>query len=1076
MRRLAGQAGRHAGRLLHALARLVLALAVLGMAAIALLSWRLAQGPIDLAWLTQTLLSRVNAPYAPLHLDLGAVSLAWEGFSAGADQPLDLRLSGLRLSDPTGVAVLEAPHAALSVSFGWLLLGQVAPRAITLDAPRLRLAHGLAADWIDGVWRLDMPGQGSAPPPVALRWTALRRLRLHAAEVNVIDAALGTTWSLAALDVDLHRTGETAALGRIDGMAAAKLRLAGQTVALAAKVEPAGTGARLRLRAGPLVPAALQTVFAPLAMLDAPLQARVALRFDDAWRWQHGTAQVTIDGGAVHIGGGIVPIAGVTADLAFDTQSLRLREGRLRLAAATGAGPMVMASGEAAREADGYGGTLHGTVDRLPLADLARYWPEGINRTARAWIVKNLPAGVAHDGEGRFGFHLARDFTHPMLTSATASAQGEDISVIWLPHMPPLEHMTGALRLLSPDVMELTAQGGQQSGGALRLEGGSMRITGLTMKDQYGSIEADVAGPVADALALLARPALHLLARHPLPLHDPGGTGRVHLGIALMLDARTTFDDVTLSVAGQLADLHLADVVAGQPLDAGAFTLQADKSALRLDGSARLGGIPATIGVAMDFQDGGPAQVQQRIHLTASPSAAQLAAAGLDAGPVFAGSIAAEATVSERRDGDGTLDLRADMAQATLALPALGWRKPAGAPAEGRARIRLRRDHVIGIDRLSVQGEGLLLRGAADYAGGQARTLRLDTIVLGRTQARGEVQFPATPGQKLHARITGDTLDLSRRASAGKPAAPTQRPAKPAPSTGGGYVVDARFAQASFGRGHVLSALRVHAEGDAGGLRAARAEAETGMPQMGVAQTGVEQPGVAQMGAADAVDLRLAALPGGGSRQITLQAADAGALLRALDLSDAIAGGRLRLDATIDDGAPGGPVSGSASIADFRLRHAPVAARLLAAMSLYGLQQTLSGPGLHFTRLVAPFRLLGERLELHNARAFSPALGFTAAGSVDLASRRSDLNGTIVPLYFFNTLLGDLPLIGRMFSPEKGGGLFAANYSVRGPLANPTIAVNPLSALTPGFLRGLFTLFQGDTAAGPDSSAATHGR
>jgi hypothetical protein len=1068
MRRLAGQAGRHAGRLLHALARLVFAAAVLGMAAIALLSWRLAQGPIDLAWLTQSLLARVNTPGTPLHLDLGSVSLAWEGFSAGADQPLDLRLSGLRLRDPTGVAVLEAPHAALSVSFGWLLLGQLAPRAITLDAPRLRLAHGFAANWVDGIWRLDMPGQGSAPPPIPLRWTALRRLRLHAAGIAVIDAALGTTWSLAALDLDLHRAGDGAAMGRIDGTAAAALHLAGQTVALAAQVEPAGHEARLRLRAGPLVPAALQAVFAPLAMLDAPVQASLALRFDDAWRWQDGTAQATIGAGAVHLGGGTVPIAGVAADVAFDAQSLRLHEGRLQLAAAAGAGPEVMASGTAARTADGYGGMLQLAVDRLPLADLGRYWPEGINRAARTWMVKNLPAGVARDGTGRFGFHLAPDFTHPLLTSATASAKGEDISVIWLPHMPPLEHMTGTLALLSPDVMELTAQGGREAGGALRLERGSMRITGLTVKDQYGSIEGDVTGPVADALALLARPALHLLARHPLALHDPAGTGRVHLGLGLLLDARTTFDDVTLTVAGQLADLHLADVVAGRPLDAGAFTLRADKSALHLDGSARLGGIPSEIGVVMDFEDGGPAQVQQRIHLKASPTAAQLAAAGLDTGAVLAGSIDAEATVNERRDGLGSLDIAADMASATLALPALGWRKPPGGPAQGSARIQLRHDRIIGIDRLSVQGEGLLLRGAADYAGGQPRTLRLDTIVLGRTQARGEVQFPATPGQPVHARLTGDTLDLSRRGHAGKSAAPPpERPSARAQPAGGGYVVDARFAQASFGRGHVLSALRLHAEGDAGGLRAARAEAQTGV--------------AAQIGATDAVDLRRAArpgggLPGGGQRQITLQAADAGALLRALDLSDTIEGGRLRLDATIDDRAPGRPVSGSASITDFRLRHAPVAARLLAAMSLYDLQQMLGGPGLHFTRLVAPFRLRGERLELNNARAFSPALGFTAAGSVDLATERSDLHGTIVPLYFFNTLLGDLPLIGRVFSPEKGGGLFAAAYSVRGPLADPTIAVNPLSALAPGFLRGLFTLFQSDTAAGPNSGAAAHGR
>jgi hypothetical protein len=45
-----------------------------------------------------------------------------------------------------------------------------------------------------------------------------------------------------------------------------------------------------------------------------------------------------------------------------------------------------------------------------------------------------------------------------------------------------------------------------------------------------------------------------------------------------------------------------------------------------------------------------------------------------------------------------------------------------------------------------------------------------------------------------------------------------------------------------------------------------------------------------------------------------------------------------------------------------------------------------------------------------------------------------------------------------LFSPEAGSGVFAARYSVRGKLADPKIGVNPLSALTPGFLRNVFGL------------------
>jgi hypothetical protein len=64
-----------------------------------------------------------------------------------------------------------------------------------------------------------------------------------------------------------------------------------------------------------------------------------------------------------------------------------------------------------------------------------------------------------------------------------------------------------------------------------------------------------------------------------------------------------------------------------------------------------------------------------------------------------------------------------------------------------------------------------------------------------------------------------------------------------------------------------------------------------------------------------------------------------------------------------------------------------------------------------------------------------------------------------VPAYFFNSLPGRIPLIGELFSPQKGGGVFAANYSIDGKLADPDVSLNPLSALAPGVLRSFFDLF-----------------
>jgi hypothetical protein len=127
--------------------------------------------------------------------------------------------------------------------------------------------------------------------------------------------------------------------------------------------------------------------------------------------------------------------------------------------------------------------------------------------------------------------------------------------------------------------------------------------------------------------------------------------------------------------------------------------------------------------------------------------------------------------------------------------------------------------------------------------------------------------------------------------------------------------------------------------------------------------------------------------------------------------------------------------------------------------------EALSGPGLGFARMVAPFTLTPDALVLEEARAFSASLGLTAKGTLDRRRQALAMEGTIVPAYLFNTLLGNIPLLGRLFSPETGGGLFAATFRMQGPLDDPQVSVNPLAALTPGFLRGLFGL--GQTADPP---------
>jgi hypothetical protein len=178
-----------------------------------------------------------------------------------------------------------------------------------------------------------------------------------------------------------------------------------------------------------------------------------------------------------------------------------------------------------------------------------------------------------------------------------------------------------------------------------------------------------------------------------------------------------------------------------------------------------------------------------------------------------------------------------------------------------------------------------------------------------------------------------------------------------------------------------------------------------------------------------------------------------------MDIIKTMSDGRLMVDGTFETDAGFSPLAAKATMDDVVVRNSPTLGKLLQAITLYGLVDALRGPGMLFPRVVVPFRYDGNDLYIDDALATNPSLGLTASGRIGLAAANTSLNGTIVPAYFFNAIPGKLPLIGKLFSPEKGGGVFAARFGVEGAIADPTITVNAVSALTPGFLRGIFGIF-----------------
>jgi hypothetical protein len=1062
-------AARGVGLVLHRLASLALGTAVVVSVLLSVAAWRLSRGPVDIAWLTHRLEAAVNDTGGPTKLSIGSTALAWEGFRLGVDRPVDLRLTNIRLTDTSGVRV-EIPRAEVSLSVGALLRGHLQPRALEIDEPKLTLRRAedgtVSVDLGSMTERTD-PAVPNAPrarghpladllallakPPSTDRnpdpgWLSqLRRVRIHDAVVTVVDRSLGATWQAPQADVDLTRRPQ----GGVDGAVDVSLALGNQRARLtgAATLSPDATETHVTVRLSAVAPAALARA-APrlgfLAALDAPVSAEATADFGPALDLRQAQVTLQASAGTLRIGTGSLPVASATLVASGTPDAIRLEIAQLHLRAHDGeATSTLTATGTVLRDTAQSGdGRIEAAmsldVDQISFADLPVLWPDGLAKDVRAWILQNITVGVARDGHADIGLTANADLSAVAVTRASGSLDGVGLTVSWLRPVPPIEQGRAVLRIVDPDTLRIDIASGRQrlrNGNWLTLTGGSVRITGLMQRDQFATIEAGVTGSLPDVLTLLREPRLQLLSKHPVSLKDPSGDVVATLGVTLPLDNRVTMDDIAIRIGAHLDNASLGDVVAGRDLSGGALDIVATDDDLTVKGKALLTGIPVTLDAAMDFRAGPPSQVLQRVTVTGRPDARQLAAAGLDATDLLAGPVDVQAVLTEQRNGTGSVSVDAGLTGATLTVAPLDWRKPPGSTAHATAQLLLQNDRLSGIGGIEVQGDGLLLRGAASCDGGRISLVRLDHLTLGRTEMQGTVQLPASPrASPIVVRVSGPMLDLSARLA--RPSKGRQAP-QPEPPPGPPWTLDARFDRVMMAGGYVFAPVTVRAENDGSVFQRLRVEGKT----------------------RDAAAFALEIGGTGGVRQLTVTATNGGDLLRALDVTDTMQDGTLKVSGSYDDASPGHALHGTAELTQFRIAQAAGLGKLLQAMTLYGLVDVLRGPGLAFTDMVAPFTLSDGVLELADARAFSASLGLTVRGRIDIDNDSLDLQGTIVPAYFFNSLLGNVPLVGRLFSPERGGGVFAASYSLRGKLDDPDVTVNPLSALTPGFLRGVFGIF-----------------
>lgn len=190
-----------------------------------------------------------------------------------------------------------------------------------------------------------------------------------------------------------------------------------------------------------------------------------------------------------------------------------------------------------------------------------------------------------------------------------------------------------------------------------------------------------------------------------------------------------------------------------------------------------------------------------------------------------------------------------------------------------------------------------------------------------------------------------------------------------------------------------------------------------------------------------------------------LKSNNAGYLLESISGSKNLKDGDLNFAGNYKNSDNGVVADGAIKLEDFSIIDTPTLARLFTLASFRGFADLLSNKGITFKKFSSPISYKNSVIEVIEAKSAGSAIGITSKGTIDFKNKLIDLKGALIPAHEVNKILGDIPILGTIIVGKKNEGIIATNYKIQGELQKPKISVNPLSMLTPGFLRNIFDIF-----------------
>ncbi len=1077
------------GRLVHLFVRLLAGAVAIIVVLLALITLRLSVGPVSLGSLAPGL-ARMLEKVTPYRFEIGNLGILWQDWQRG----LVVQAAGVRVRDDGGTEYARIDNVVVGFSAQALAHVVIAPTSIEAEGIAVTLPSAVPAgggEDANGASIDDLLRGLRGPRDPAHPLSYLDAARLHDVQVHYRppgDAGPGGAgdWQLQVTQAELQRDDERRLGGNV-ALAVSRDHEQAQATAVLAPT-PATGDLALTLSLGGLRPALfadLSQALAPLAMLDLPLKGTIDLRIGAEGRLASAAIDLTSSEGALRLAGPLAEDAGLappeqhlavrnlalkaafdaaTDAVAVDTFALGFAPGttlfvpapvNFRFPLMELAGSGVYRAGQLTvkqldLDLDGLraritaeinnllgapSGKLTVTASDVHVNDFRRYWPPSIAPGAGKWCTQHLHDGIVPHAEAEISFTSEGDEIR-----ATALAARFDVERLTVAYLPPMPVVRNAAGTVTADLNSLRIDIDAGNAAGLTVGDGFVLISGFDQQDQQIDIDLFIAGPVRSAMTIIASQPLDYDSKIGIDPEQTSGEVTTRLMMRFPLVDDLDADQVQIDADVELRNLGISHAINGVDISNGNARLRIDNRGLRAAGRLGIAGIDGELRVSDSFVDDVEPRTMASFSFTDAPvERIRRALRGVaDLRPYLReGGLSGRVTFDQSQAGGGVLAATMDLTHASLAIPPIGWSKRAGTAGSWESSLRFENGRLAAVPQFELLAPGLDFAASCRFGpGGGLDSAEVARLNAGRTNLTGTLAARAGGGWDVA--VNGIALDLQPILDG---------LGKRKGSDGGGMdalpdiTMAADLETVWLSHTESLRDVRASALHQNGRLMVARLEGRL----------------------IDGSPVHLSLAPDNeGGRVLRASAANAGEALSAFRIFPDARGGELEARARFDDTDPASPLTGRVTVRRFHVVNAPILARLLSILAVTGIRDTLTGRGIAFNVFELPFSFKNDVLEITDGRAAGWSLGMTFAGTVDVAAETVDVGGRLVPFYTINNVLGRLPLLGSiMTGGERGAGVFSAAYTVKGPLDDPAVSVNPVSVLFPGFLRWLLEVLSG---------------